>query len=177
MGCIALVRCVLVIRCGLAVVVWYPYAGWGTSASACIRIPHHHSQTTTYHQHTSNLSTSATSASACIRIPHHHSQTTTYHQHTSNQSNTTHEITQQISRKLLRVDVLTSETCWALNNEIIKQVTSSWSFFIQQYTQLSVYCLHCSIVKFPEADHLDVPLRESVSCPFACAVNASPLTI
>ena len=44
------------------------------------------------------------------------------HQHTSNQSNTTHQITQQISRKLLRMDVLTSETCWALNNEIIKLV-------------------------------------------------------
>ena len=28
------------------------------------------------------------------------------------------------------MDVLTSETCWALNNEIIKQVTSSWSLFI-----------------------------------------------
>ena len=27
MGYIALVRCVLVLRCGLAVVVWYPYAG------------------------------------------------------------------------------------------------------------------------------------------------------
>ena len=26
-GCIALVRCVLVLRCGSAVVVWYPYAG------------------------------------------------------------------------------------------------------------------------------------------------------
>ena len=26
MGCVALVRCVLVLRCGLAVVVWYPYA-------------------------------------------------------------------------------------------------------------------------------------------------------
>ena len=26
MGCIALVQCVL-LRCGLAVVVWYPYAG------------------------------------------------------------------------------------------------------------------------------------------------------
>jgi len=33
MGCIALVRCVLVLRCGLAVVVWYPYAGWGTSTT------------------------------------------------------------------------------------------------------------------------------------------------
>ena len=30
---------------------------------------------------------------------------------TSNQSNTIHEITRQISRKLLRVDVFTSETC------------------------------------------------------------------
>jgi len=47
------------------------------------------------------------------------------------QSNTTHEITQQISHKLLRMDVLTSETCRALNNEIKKQVTSSWSLFIQ----------------------------------------------
>jgi len=28
MGCIDLVRCVLVLRCGLAVVVWYPYAGF-----------------------------------------------------------------------------------------------------------------------------------------------------
>ena len=27
MGCIDLVRCVLVLRRGLAVVVWYPYAG------------------------------------------------------------------------------------------------------------------------------------------------------
>jgi len=28
MGCIALVRCMLVLRCGLAVVVWYLYAGF-----------------------------------------------------------------------------------------------------------------------------------------------------
>jgi len=27
MGCIDLVRCVLVLCCGMAVVVWYPYAG------------------------------------------------------------------------------------------------------------------------------------------------------
>jgi len=32
---------------------------------------------------------------------------------------------------ILRMDVLTSETCWALNKEIIKQVTSSWSLFTQ----------------------------------------------
>ena len=40
MCCISLVRCVLVLRCGSAGVLWYPYAGWGTSASAlfnCIK--------------------------------------------------------------------------------------------------------------------------------------------
>ena len=58
------------------------------------------------------------------------------HQHTSNQSNTTHAITQQISRKLLRMDVLTSETCWVLNNEVLKQVTSSWSLFIQLWKEV-----------------------------------------
>ena len=38
MGCNALVRCALVLRCGLAGVVWYPDAGRSTSASACIQI-------------------------------------------------------------------------------------------------------------------------------------------
>ena len=49
----------------------------------------------------------------------------------SGSNNTTHEITHQISRKLLRMDVLTSETCRAVNNEIIKQMASSWSLFVQ----------------------------------------------
>jgi len=73
-------------------------------------------------------------AEACIRISH---------QHTSNQSNTTHEVTQQISPKLLRMDVLTSETCWALNNEMKKQVPSNWSLFIQ----LSVIILSINATK------------------------------
>jgi len=43
------------------------------------------------------------------------------------------------------MEVLTSETCWAVNNEIIKQVTSSWSLFIQPLSlsivsSSSVYC-------------------------------------
>ena len=42
MGCIAVVRCVLVLRCGLAGLF-----GIRMQASACIRIPHHHRQTTT----------------------------------------------------------------------------------------------------------------------------------
>jgi hypothetical protein len=37
-----------------------------------------------------------------------------------------------ISRKLLKMDVLTFETCWAVNSKIIKQVTSSWSIFNYQ---------------------------------------------
>jgi len=64
-------------------------------------------------------------------------------QHASYQSNTTHEITQQISRKLLRMDVVTSEICWALNNGLIKQVTSSWTFVHYVYcrTVLDVVCV------------------------------------
>ena len=38
-----------------------------------------------------------------------------------------------ISRKLLKTKVLTFETCWAENIKIIKQVTSSWSIFIQLF--------------------------------------------
>ena len=45
-------------------------------------------------------------------------------------------IRMQAEALLLRMDVLTSETCWAINKEIIKQVTSSWSLF----TQLSRWC-------------------------------------
>jgi len=36
MSYIALVRYVLVLSCGLAVVLWYPYAGWGTSACVLV---------------------------------------------------------------------------------------------------------------------------------------------
>jgi len=68
----------------VGVTLWF---GWGGVVSGC-RLEHY-----------------------CIRIPHHPNQTTTKHQHTSIQSNTTQETTQQISRKLLRMDVLTSETC------------------------------------------------------------------
>ena len=39
MCCIALVRCVLVLRCGSALVELYPYAGWGTSAEALVPQP------------------------------------------------------------------------------------------------------------------------------------------
>ena len=41
-----------------------------------------------------------------------------------------------VSLKLLKMDVLTFETCWAVNGKIIKRVTSSCSIFIQ----LSRWC-------------------------------------
>jgi len=47
----------------------------------------------------------------------------------STQYNTWNKST--ISRKLLKMVVLTFETCWAVNSDIVKQVTSSWSNFIQ----------------------------------------------
>jgi len=64
MGCIALVRCVLVLRCSLAGLVW---CGIRMQAEALVLQP-------------------------------------------ASQP-TTHEITQQINSKLLKMDVLTSETC------------------------------------------------------------------
>jgi len=36
-----------------------------------------------------------------------------------------------VGRELLKMDVLTFETCWAVNGELVKRVTSSWSIFIQ----------------------------------------------
>jgi len=78
------------------------------------------------------------------RLNTRHQISTLMHQPLSLQNNTTHEITHQISRKLLRMDVLASETCWAVNNEIIKQVTSSWSLFNQLWrNQFIIPTLPC----------------------------------
>ena len=53
-----------------------------------------------------------------------------------------------VCRQLLRMDVLTSETCWALNNEIIKQVTSSCSLFIQLTCCLFNHFCSLRFIKF-----------------------------
>ena len=89
------------------------------------------------------------------------------HQHTSYQNNTTHEITHQISRKLLRMDVLTSETCWAVNNEIIKQATSSWSLFIQlscvKYElSLTIYKLHENASRYCNGRKISIDLLRNI---------------
>ena len=75
------------------------------------------------------------------------------------------------------MDVLTSETCWALNNEIIKQVTSSWSPFIhkqngfQQLAVTSQVSPWCQYYYYPlhQSRHCPHPLRwESASAPTSC---------
>ena len=44
-----------------------------------------------------------------------------------------------ISRKLLKMDVLTFEACWAVNSEIIKQVTSSYFISsLSPFTDISI---------------------------------------
>jgi len=53
------------------------------------------------------------SGSACTRIPHHQ-QTIPLH-NTSTPQDSLHNATN--SRKLLKMDVLTSETCWAVDNK------------------------------------------------------------
>jgi hypothetical protein len=53
-----------------------------------------------------------------------------------------------ISRKLLKMDVLTFETGCAVNSEIIKQVTTSWSIFIQQLNQVKMLIAFCNTYDF-----------------------------
>ena len=62
MGWIALVRCVLVLRCGSAGVVWYPDAGWSTSASAL------HIEPEQYNPWNNSTSKSQAPEDGCINI-------------------------------------------------------------------------------------------------------------
>ena len=79
-----------------------------------------------------------------------------------------------ISRKLLKMDVLTFETCRAVNNEIIKQVTSSWSIFIHFVKQrvhygncvlISISQLQVKIVRGGGGDISAEPLNDNSSFP------------
>jgi hypothetical protein len=108
MCCIALVRCVLLLR-------WYPYAGWSTMCFSLLK-------------------------DTTPPLPNH---TVTPTHIEPEQYNTRNKST--ISCELLKMDVLTFETCWAVNSEIIKQVTSSWSIFIQLLLQ-TLLCFSVTIV-------------------------------
>ena len=188
MGCIVLVRCVFLLLCVLAGVVWYPDAGWST-ASYCVYmfqnkefVPYTHLSdrclvteeeswikidqldvacfiiSLLTAQRVSNVSTFIfrslrlivdlfhvfyCSGSMCVSVtvwfdwggvvslcrlkqPNHTVTPTHIEPEQYNKWNKS-----TISRKLLKMDVLTFEACWEVNSEIIKQVTSSWSIFIQ----------------------------------------------
>jgi len=59
------------------------------------------------------------------------------HQNTHRtKNNMTNVVIQQNSRKLLMLDILMSETCWAHKNWKKLQVTSSWSFILQLCTNI-----------------------------------------
>jgi len=118
MGCIDLVRCMLVLLCIVTMVVWYPYAGWSPHPDTTPPQPNHNVTPTHIEpdQYNSwNNSTNKSQAPEDVRIN---------------------------IRNML-----------TLNNEIIKQVTSSWSLFIQltvlyfpdiltNRTQINIFCLH-----------------------------------
>ena len=59
------------------------------------------------------------------------------------------------------MDVLTFETCWAVNSEIIKQVTSSWSIFIQYIHSFIYSDIHSFIHSFHES--IGVSWRQQVA--------------
>ena len=92
MGFIHLVRCMLELRCGMAVVVWYPYAGRSITVllsyfMGCIVLVR------------------------CVLELRCGMAVVVWYPYAYGYGYHTHEITQHISRKLLRMDVLTSETC------------------------------------------------------------------
>ena len=128
MCCITLVRCVLVLRCGSAGVVWYPYVYWTVHhLDTWIKIDQ--LDVTCFiislfpTQHVSNVSTSIFRACdllwicfmCCIALVRC-------------------VLVLRCGRKFLKMDVLTFETCWAGNGEIINQVTS---------VGLSLFNYHC----------------------------------
>jgi len=73
MGCIAVVRCVLVLRCGLAVVVWYPYAGFSLKTGTTPLQPNYnvtptHIEPEQYNPLNNSTNKSQTPEDGCINI-------------------------------------------------------------------------------------------------------------
>ena len=80
------------------------------------------------------------SAPTCTRIPPYSSRTAPVHQYTPKQSSTP-----TYSRQLLRMNVITFETCWAIKN--FHKVTSIWfNLFNKQKCRLS--CRWTALLKF-----------------------------
>jgi len=83
--------------------------------------------------------------SLCRQHGYHANPTTPKHQHTSNQKHTTNLVIQQNSHKLLMMDILMSETCWAHKNW---NKNSKWRqvgllFSMYFYIHLSVIVIIC----------------------------------
>jgi len=72
-GCIDLVRCVLVLRCGMAVVVWYPYAGFNLHTDTTPPQPYHnvtptHIEPDQYNPRNNSTHKSQAPEDGCINI-------------------------------------------------------------------------------------------------------------
>jgi len=63
---------------------------------------------------------------------------------------------------LLKMDVLTFEKWWAVNSEIIKQVTSSWSIFIQQSPVIKLYHKPHEFCPHPHTPFLFSPISYAI---------------
>jgi len=122
MCCISLVRCVLVLRCGSAGVVWYPYAGFSL------------------HKDTTPLTFETCWAVNSEIIKRVTSSWSIFIERETvliffKIFSETFLFPSRAQRDIMK-NVHRSEQCWAVNGEIIKKVTSSWSIFIQ----LSRWC-------------------------------------
>jgi len=73
MGCIDLVRCVLLLRCGLVGVLWYPYAGFSLHADTTPPQPNHNVTAThivpeQYNPGNNSTNKSQASEDGCVNI-------------------------------------------------------------------------------------------------------------
>ena len=84
--------------------------------------------------------TEAQSAPTCIRIPPYSSRTAPIHRYTPKQNNTP-----TYSRRLLRMNVITFETCWAIKN--FHKVTSSWLNLFSFTVHIYKYCEYLALCK------------------------------
>jgi hypothetical protein len=87
----------------------------------------------------------------CTQIPPYSSRTVPIHQYTPKQSNT-----HSHSRQLLRMNVITFETCWAIKN--FHKVTSSWFNLFNKYSIILTYCFTVTEYKY-------IPYKWSTTLP------------
>ena len=78
-----------------------------------------------------------------------------------------------ISRKLPKMDVLTFETCWAVNSEIIKQVTSvGLSLFNYYYSLLEIDLSYEEDTKYSRAIPQSLIIPKKYLLTKLCTINS-----